>query len=294
MIKRLATLVAPLLLMLLASPAMAFAASSDEEDFKPVEEFIVEPWFDLEIGPLNIGISKAVVYLWLAALIAVILTLWIVRGGLRVQPKRTQTVVETFYTFAETNIGKATLPKGAYTRWFPYVATLFIFIWIINIISFIPLPLDTHNTSIAGLPGFTIYAATSNISVTLTLTLCTIFISHFEGVRANGVRKYFASWVPPSPPALKPFLVVLEVLSQFLRIISLSVRLFANMLAGHLLIIMCIGFVILLSNWYIFPLTITAATFFYVFEFGLVASLQAYIFAMLSGIYIGTAIEPQH
>jgi len=293
-IKRLATLVAPLLLMLLASPAMAFAASSDEEDFKPVEEFIVEPWFDLEIGPLNVGISKAVVYLWLAALIAVILTLWIVRGGLRVQPKRTQAVVETMYTFAETNIGKATLPKGAYTRWFPYVATLFIFIWIINIISFIPLPLDTHNTSIAGLPGFTIYAATSNISVTLTLTLCTIFISHFEGVRANGVRKYFASWVPPSPPALKPFLVVLEVLSQFLRIISLSVRLFANMLAGHLLIIMCIGFVILLSNWYIFPLTITAATFFYVFEFGLVASLQAYIFAMLSGIYIGSAIEPQH
>ena len=294
MIKRLATLVAPLLLMLLASPAMAFAASSDEEDFKPVEEFIVEPWFDLEIGPLNLGISKAVVYLWLAALIAVILTLWIVRGGLRVQPKRTQAVVETMYTFAETNIGKATLPKGAYTRWFPYVATLFIFIWIINIISFIPLPLDTHNTSIAGLPGFTIYAATSNISVTLTLTLCTIFISHFEGVRANGVRKYFASWVPPAPPALKPFLIVLEVLSQFLRIISLSVRLFANMLAGHLLIIMCIGFVILLSNWYIFPLTITAATFFYVFEFGLVASLQAYIFAMLSGIYIGSAIEPQH
>jgi len=293
-IKRLATLVAPLLLMLLASPAMAFAASSDEEDFKPVEEFIVEPWFDLEIGPLNIGISKAVVYLWLAALIAVILTLWIVRGGLRVQPKRTQAVVETMYTFAETNIGKATLPKGAYTRWFPYVATLFIFIWIINIISFIPLPLDTHNTSIAGLPGFTIYAATSNISVTLTLTLCTIFISHFEGIRANGTRKYFASWVPPCPPALKPFLIVLEVLSQFLRIISLSVRLFANMLAGHLLIIMCIGFVILLSNWYIFPLTITAATFFYVFEFGLVASLQAYIFAMLSGIYIGGAIEPAH
>ena len=294
MIKRLATLVAPLLLMLLASPAMAFAASSDEEDFKPVEEFIVEPWFDLEIGPLNLGISKAVVYLWLAALIAVILTLWIVRGGLRVQPKRTQAVVETMYTFAETNIGKATLPKGAYTRWFPYVATLFIFIWIINIISFIPLPLDTHNNSIGGLPGFTIYAATSNISVTLTLTLCTIFISHFEGIRANGTRKYFASWVPPCPPALKPFLIVLEVLSQFLRIVSLSVRLFANMLAGHLLIIMCIGFVILLSNWYIFPLTITAATFFYVFEFGLVASLQAYIFAMLSGIYIGSAIEPEH
>jgi F-type H+-transporting ATPase subunit a len=119
-------------------------------------------------------------------------------------------------------------------------------------------------------------------------------ISHVEGIRANGTVPYFKSWVPPSPPALKPFLIVLEVLSQFLRIVSLSVRLFANMLAGHLLIIMCVGFVILLSNIWIFPLTITAATFFYIFELGLVASLQAYIFAMLSGIYIGTAIEPDH
>ena len=300
MIKRLATLVAPLLLMLLASPAMAFAASSDEEDFKPVEEFIVEPWFDLEIGPLNIGISKAVVYLWLAALIAVILTLWIVRGGLRVQPKRTQTVVETFYTFAETNIGKATLPKGAYTRWFPYVATLFIFIWIINIISFIPLPLDTHNTWAGGIPGFTIYAATSNLSVTLALTLLTIVISHVEGIRANGAGPYFKSWVPYTGihgfggVLLTCFLIPLEVLSQLLRIVSLSVRLFANMLAGHLLIIMCLGFAILLGNVFISAIGVPVAVVFYLFEWGLVASLQAYIFAMLSGIYIGGAIEPAH
>ena len=295
MIKRLATAVAPLLLLLLLAPVAAFAADAeDEEEFKPVEEFIITPWFDLELGPFNMGISKAVVYLWMAAAITILLTLWVVRGGLRRQPGRTQALVETMYSFAETNIGKATLPRAAFSRWFPYVATLFVFIWILNIISFIPLPLDTHNTLIGGFPGLTIYAATSNISVTLTLTLLTIVISHVEGVRANGTVKYLRSWVPPSPPALKPFLIVLEVLSQFLRVISLSVRLFANMLAGHLLIIMCIGFVILLSNIWIFPLTITAATFFYIFELGLVASLQAYIFAMLSGIYIGTAIEPEH
>jgi F-type H+-transporting ATPase subunit a len=293
-IKRLATSVAPLFLLFLLSPAAAFAAEDDESEFEPVQEFIIEPWWDLEIGPFNMGISKAVVYLWLAAIITVVVALWIVRGGLRQQPGRGQAVVETIYSFTETQIGRATLPKAAFARWFPYVASLFLFIWILNIISFIPLPLDTHNHLFGSFPGLTIYAATSNISVTLTLTLVTIVISHVEGIRANGTVPYFKSWVPPSPPALKPFLVVLEVLSQFLRIVSLSVRLFANMLAGHLLIIMCVGFVILLSNIWIFPLTITAATFFYIFELGLVASLQAYIFAMLSGIYIGTAIEPDH
>jgi F-type H+-transporting ATPase subunit a len=292
-IKRIATFVAPLVFLLLVSPTSAFAAT--DSNFKPVEEFIVTPWFNIEIGPVNVGISKAVVYLWLAAVITVVATLWIVRGGLRrANPGRTQAVVETIYSFAETNIGKATLPRVAFQRWFPYLFTLFLFIWILNLISFIPLPLDTHNHLVGDFPGLTIYAATSNISVTLTLTLLTIVISHVEGVRANGVSRYLASWVPPAPPALKPFLIVLEVLSQFLRIVSLSVRLFANMLAGHLLIIMCIGFVILLSNIWIFPLTITAATFFYVFELGLVASLQAYIFAMLSGIYIGTAIQAEH
>ena len=142
--------------------------------------------------------------------------------------------------------------------------------------------------------GGTAVPSTSNLSVTLTLTIVTIAISHIEGVRANGLIPYFKSWVPPCPPALKPALIVLEVLSQILRIVSLSVRLFANMLAGHLLIIMCIGFVILLGKLFVAPIAIPIAVAFYIFEWGLVASLQAYIFAMLSGIYIGSAIEPHH
>jgi F-type H+-transporting ATPase subunit a len=270
------------------------AAFGSESEFKPVEEFINTYWASFMIGPIEIGISKAVVYLWLAVLIAVLLTLWIVRGGLRTDPKRTQNVVEVLYTFSETNIGQATLPKVAYVRWFPYVASLFVFIWVLNMISFIPLPLDTHNPFIGPIPGLTIYAVTSNLTVTLTLTLVTVMISHVEGVRANGVIPYFKSWVPPSPKALLPAMIILEVLSQILRIVSLSVRLFANMLGGHLLIIMCVGFVILLGNVFIAPVTIPVAVAFYIFEWGLVASLQAYIFAMLSGIYIGSAIEPHH
>jgi F-type H+-transporting ATPase subunit a len=276
---------------LLVFPLSAFAEGGE---FKPVEEFINTYWASFSVGPLEIGISKAVIYLWLAVLVAVLLTLWIVRGGLRTDPKRTQSVVEVLYTFSETNIGQATLPKVANVRWFPYVASLFVFIWVLNMISFIPLPLDTHNPLWGSIPGLTIYAATSNLSVTLTLTLLTVIISHVEGVRANGFVPYFKSWIPPSPKALLPAMIILEVLSQFLRIISLSVRLFANMLGGHLLIIMCVGFVILLGQLFIAPVTIPVAVAFYIFEWGLVASLQAYIFAMLSGIYIGSAIEPHH
>lgn len=283
-----------ILLSLLALAAFPAAAFAEGGEFQPVDEFINEYWFSIPIGPLEIGISKLVAYLWIAVAISIVLTLWIVRGGLRTKPGRTQTVVELLYSFAETNIGQATLPKAAFVRWFPYVAALFVFIWTLNMISFIPLPFDTHNPLWGSIPGLTIYAATSNLTVTLTLTLLTIVISHVEGVRANGVVPYFKSWIPPSPPALLPFMIILEVLSQLLRIVSLSVRLFANMLGGHLLIIMCIGFTILLGNVFISAVAIPVAVIFYIFEWGLVASLQAYIFAMLSGIYIGSAIEPHH
>ena len=292
MIRRIVPLLSAALGVLLLVPAGALAA--EDGKFQPVNEFLNEYWASFSLGPLEIGISKLVVYLWIGVAASVILTLWIVRGGLRAQPGRTQTVVELLYTFSETNIGQATLPKAAYVRWFPYVATLFVFIWTLNMVSFIPLPLDTENRLFGPIPGLTIYAATSNLSVTLTLTILTIAIAHIEGIRANGVIPYFKSWVPPCPPALKPALIVLEVLSQVLRVVSLSVRLFANMLAGHLLIIMCISFVILLGKLFVAPIAIPIAVAFYVFEWGLVASLQAYIFAMLSGIYIGSAIEPHH
>jgi F-type H+-transporting ATPase subunit a len=281
--------------LLVVSPAVAAAA---ESDFKPVNEFIIHPWWSVSIGPFEFGPSKALLYLGIAAVISIGVGIW-ARGGLHERPGRFQAFVETFYSFSETNIGRATLPRVAFTRWFPYVASLFVFIWTLNMISFIPLPVDTEHRW-HGIPGLTIYAATSNLGVTLALTLMTVIISHVEGIRANGVRKYFASWVPATGIGgvggafLTAFLIPLEVLSQLLRIISLSVRLFANMLAGHLLILMCLGFCILLGNVFIAVIGVPVATAFYLFEWGLVASLQAYIFAMLSGIYIGGAIEPQH
>ena len=278
-----------LTLAALVAPSSAAAAT---EDFDPIEEFLVDPWFSIKVAGIDLGPSKAVAYLLLGALVTVVVTLWIVRGGLRERPGRLQAAVEVIYSFMETNIGRSTLPQRAYRRWFPYVAALFVFIWTLNIVSFLPLPFGTEH-KVYGIPSLTIYAATSNISVTLALALVTVFFTHYEGVRSNGVGPYLKSWVPPAPGWLTPVLAVLETLSQFVRIVSLSVRLFANMLAGHLLILLCAGFAILLGS-YVGLIALPLGIAFFLLEVGLVASLQAYIFALLSGIYIGGAIEPAH
>jgi F-type H+-transporting ATPase subunit a len=202
-------------------------------------------------------------------------------------------VIEIIYDFAETSIGRASLPEKVFKTWFPYIASLFVFIWVSNLISYIPLPFDTENKW-HGVPGLTLYAATANLSVTLALTLVTFFASHYVGIKYQGFVPYFKHWVPPAPKAVRPIIAVLEVLSQFLRLISLSVRLFANMLAGHLLVLMSAALVIIIGHWYIGFITTPVGVFFYLFELLLVANLQAFIFAMLSGIYIGFAVEPPH
>ena len=139
-----------------------------------------------------------------------------------------------------------------------------------------------------------IYAATSSISVTLALSLVTFFFTHYEGIRWNGPFKYFRSWIPEVPKALLPMIIPLEILSQFMRLISLSVRLYANMLAGHMLILTFIGLMFVLENVYLGIVTVPVAAVFYMFEVVIVVSIQAFIFAALSAIYIGSAIEPEH
>jgi F-type H+-transporting ATPase subunit a len=159
-------------------------------------------------------------------------------------------------------------------------------------LGFIPLPLtgETWNH----IPVWGIYAATSSLSVTLALAILTFVFTHVEGIRWNGPVRYFKSWIPDVPRALLPLIVPLEVLGQFMRLISLSVRLFANMLAGHMLILTFIGLIFVLQSVALAVITVPAATAFYLFEVVIVVSIQAFIFAALSAIYIGSAIEPEH
>ena len=144
------------------------------------------------------------------------------------------------------------------------------------------------------LPTLAIFAATSTLSVTLALALMTFVFTHVEGIRENGAWKYFKSWIPDVPKAMLPLIIPLEILGQFMRLISLSVRLYANMLAGHMLILTFIGLIFVLENVFLAVVAVPAATVFYLFEVVIVVSIQAYIFAALSAIYIGSAIEPEH
>jgi F-type H+-transporting ATPase subunit a len=280
---------------LLALPAVAAGqAAEEEEDFDPSLEFELDPYISLEIGPLDLSINKAVVYLLLAAAVCIGVGIFAVRGGFRARPTQAQNLVELTYEFAERQIARPTLSESVFSRYFPYIATLFMFLAVSNLVSFIPLPVSHESGTFPfGIPDLGLYAATANINVTLGLTLVTFIAYNYEGVRAHGPVGYAKTLVPAAPTLIKPFIAALEVLSQLLRLVSLSVRLFANLLAGHLLIIMCAGFVILLGN-FAGILAIPVGVFFYVFEWLLIAGLQAFIFAMLSGIYIGFAVESSH
>jgi F-type H+-transporting ATPase subunit a len=278
------------LVCLLALPALASAA----EDFDPSEEFRLEPYVSIELGPIDLSINKAVVYLLLATAITIGVGLFVVRGGLKMRPTRAQNVVEIAYEFTENNIARQTLPPKMYQRYFPFIATLFLFIAVSNLMSFIPLPISHERGGwLDNLPDFGLYAATANINVTLALTIVVFIVYNYEGFRAHGFVGYFKTMSPPAPGLIRPIIFALELLSQLIRLASLSVRLFANLLAGHLLIIIAAGFVILLGN-FAGVLAIPFGVFFYFFEWVLIAGLQAFIFAMLSGIYIGFAVETQH
>ena len=271
-------------LLALATPQVALAKGQ----FDPSVEFEQHTWVPIHIGGLDLSITKTVAYLMLGSVVTMILGVTLMRA----RRGRAQALGEQIYEIAQTQVAEQGLPAKGINRWFPYVATLMLFIFVVNLIGFIPLPLSDEKWH--GLPTLGIYAATSSLSVTLALALLTFFFTHIEGIRWNGPIRYFKSWIPEVPKALLPLIVPLEVLGQFMRLISLSVRLFANMLAGHMLILTFIGLMFVLESTVLAVVAIPAATAFYLFEVVIVVGIQAFIFAALSAIYIGSAIEPEH
>jgi F-type H+-transporting ATPase subunit a len=271
----------------LLAPATASAA-----DFDPSEEFKLKDWVPIHLGGLDLSINRAVVYLLVGSALTCLFGVGLMRWRVGVKPGRRQTVGELVYDIAQTQVAETGLPSKAISLWFPYCATIMLFIFILNLISFLPLPFTGQTYH--HVPVFGIYAATSQISVTLILAFMTFIFTHIEGIRFNGVIRYFRSWIPDVPKAILPLIVPIEILSQFMRLISLSVRLYANMLAGHILILTMIGLMFIIHSWPWRAFGLPAAFIFYVFEVVIVVTIQAFIFAALSAIYIGSAIEPEH
>ncbi len=280
---------------------LIFGNAGKNEEFKPQNEFKLEPWISLHIGSLDLSVNKAVLYLVLAGGLTIATMVWIA-NRMQQRPNRVQTAVETAFDLTKNTIAGNNMSSDVAARWFPFLGALFFFIWWSNLIGFIPLPVNSEHTFDvfgAQIPSFAIYAATANITIPLVLTLVVWLSYHLEGIRAHGFFAYLKSWLPPGLENMSPIgraaIFVIEVISHLVRLISLSVRLFANLLAGHLLLLfMGGGLAVLLGIAALGALTFPLAFAFYVFEVGLVVTLQAFIFTILSAIYMGGATSASH
>ncbi len=273
-------------------------------EYQPQNEFKLDDWVAIHVGGLNVSINKAVLYLFLAAGLTAATMSYVARR-MQQRPNLVQTAVEVIWGVMRDNItGPNNIDREMAIKWFPFIGALFLFILYSNVIGYLPLPVNSGETFDlfgAHIPAFQIYAATANISVTLVLSLMVWFSYHAVGIRSKGLRRYLKSWLPagmdevPAKAFMVPFVFGIETISHFVRIISLSVRLFANMLAGHLLILfMGGGLVVLVGVAALGPVTLIVATLFFIFELVLIAGLQAFIFATLTAIYLGGAVAESH
>jgi F-type H+-transporting ATPase subunit a len=258
--------------------------------FSPTNEFKLDTWFKL--GP--VAFNKGVLYLLIAAGITIGVMLYIAKR-LQQRPGRLQAAVEMFYSFTR-GMSKENLSEDMERKYFPLIATIFVFILVTNLIGYIPLPVDsgeTFNLFGAHIPSFQIFAADTNVAFPLILALGVFVLFTYEGVRHHGPIGYVKSLMPGGIKGpIVGLIFPIEILSNFLRLISLTVRLWANLLAGHMLIAFMGGELgVLVGDQWVQWLLLPFGIAIYLFEAVLIAGLQAFIFSILTAIYLGGAVE---
>ena len=260
--------------------------------FTPTNEFKLDTWF--AVGPVDF--NKGVLYVIIAAVIT-LLVMFYVAGRLKQRPGRMQAAIEMFYGLT-SGMARENLDDPMARKYFPLIATLFIFILVTNLIGYIPLPvnsIDKFTIFGAHIPSFQIFAADTNVAFPLILSLMVFVLFSWERFKFHHYNP--AATVKSLMPSglsgpFTPLIFVIEILSYFLRLISLTVRLWANLLAGHMLIAFMGGELGVLVGdpwvqWLLLPFGIAI----FLFEAVLIAALQAFIFAILTAIYLGDAVS---
>ncbi|HUA45960.1 MAG TPA: F0F1 ATP synthase subunit A [Solirubrobacteraceae bacterium] len=258
--------------------------------FQIQNEFKLVNWVSLGVFSIN----RAVLYLFISAVLTVFTMVWIA-GRMQARPNKIQTAVEVIFSLMRDNITRGNMSDSMAARWFPFLGTLFLFIWFCNLVGYLPLPTNTEekfNLFGAHIPSFALYAATANISVPLVLALVVFIAFVTVGIRTQGAVGYLKSLIPAGVHGPMLLLIFpIEVISTLMRLLSLTIRLWANIFAGHIIILfMAGGLAVILGlqalGWFALP----AGIIIYLFELGLVATLQAFIFATLAAIYLGGAV----
>ena len=263
-----------------------FIPGGAKHELDIAEEFNLHPLIKLPtIGPFDMSITKATVYLMIATAVCVLLAVLIARS-IKPIPGRFQIAMETLYGLARDSIVSSVMKSGQAT-WFPYIGAVFFFILISNLVGLVPMPFGEDH-------AFGYYAATANLWVTLGLALCTFVFTHYAGVRKNGPLRYVKNWAPPSAPiVLKQVIWFIHAISEVFKLISLSVRLFANMLAGHAILAVFFAMALLFQSYLAAVALQGFSLAIFLFEI-FVAFIQAFIFAILSAVYIGGALDQDH
>lgn len=223
-------------------------------------------------GALDLTPTRVTVVLWGVAILLFAALLGATRKRGEVPRGRWQNAVEQFFLFVRDELAIKNIgPEGR--RYTPYLATCFFFIFALNLFGLVPY----------------MAAATGNINVTLVLALATFTVTQVAGMRAQGVVQYWKNIVPAGVPlALYPLLIPLEILGLFTKPFALMMRLFANMLAGHIVISFLIGLIFFMQTAAVAPAAVGLALVMYLLKI-FVCFLQAYIFTMLSALFIGLA-----
>jgi F-type H+-transporting ATPase subunit a len=259
-------------------------------EFQIQNEFKLTNWINLGVFSIN----RAVLYLFISAVLTVVTMLWIA-GRMQARPNKVQTAIEVLFSLMRDNITRGNMPDSMAAKWFPFMGTLFLFIWYCNLIGYLPLPTNSQekfNLFGAHIPAFALYAATANISVPLVLALVVFIAFNWVGIRAQGPIGYLKSLIPAGVKG--PMLILIfpiEVISTLMRLLSLTIRLWANIFAGHMIILfMAGGLAVILGLQALGWVALLPGILIYLFELGLVATLQAFIFATLAAIYVGGAV----
>lgn len=244
-------------------------------DFTPFGKIYLP---DFYIGDYHVVITRHIFFMWLAAILLAIL---LIRTANRYKktniPNRLTGAIEILILFVRDEIAKPSI-GGGYEKFVPYLLTAFFFILFANFLGLVPFSATV----------------TSNISITATLATLSFIVIQWGGIKKNGVFGYFKGLIPHGIPVfLLPIMIVVEVLGLFTKPFALAIRLFANMTAGHIVIYALIGLISIMGTLAVAPVSVGMALFIYLLEI-LVAGLQAYIFTMLSAVFIGMAVHQDH
>jgi len=232
----------------------------------------------LHLFGLDLSITKYIFFIFIVGIILLFICLLAARGYKKsLIPKGFTNFFEIIILFVRDEIVKPSIGKG-YERYLPYLLTLFFFILVSNLLGLVP-----FSTTITG-----------NVAVTGTLAMISFIATQYSGMKNHGVLKYIRGLVPSGMPIMiLPLMAVIEFIGLFTKPFALCIRLFANMVAGHIVIFSLIGLIFIMHTLYVAPISVGFVLFIEILEL-LVAGIQAYVFTMLTALFIGMAVHSDH